>query len=45
MPADGMILRDADFRVVDVNPAYERMSGYSREKCSARTASSPTRPS
>jgi PAS domain S-box-containing protein len=30
--ADGMILRDADFRVVDVNPAYERMSGYSREE-------------
>ena len=27
-----MILRDADFRVVDVNPAYERMSGYSREE-------------
>jgi PAS domain S-box-containing protein len=27
---DGMILRDADFCVVDVNPAYERLSGYSR---------------
>ncbi len=29
--ADGMILRDAEFRVVDVNPAYVRLSGYSRE--------------
>jgi PAS domain S-box-containing protein len=28
--ADSLVLRDADFRVVDVNPAYERMSGRSR---------------
>ena len=30
--ADSMVLRDADFRVVDVNPAYERMSGRRREE-------------
>jgi PAS domain S-box-containing protein len=30
--ADAMVLRDADFRVVDVNPAFVRMSGYSREE-------------
>jgi len=29
--ADSMVLRDADFRVVDVNPAYEAMSGRKRE--------------
>ena len=29
--ADSMVLRDADFRVVDVNPAYEAMSGRRRE--------------
>jgi PAS domain S-box-containing protein len=28
--ADSMVLRDADFRIVDVNPAYEAMSGQSR---------------
>ncbi len=28
--ADSMVLRDADFRVVDVNPAYSTMSGYTR---------------
>jgi PAS domain S-box-containing protein len=28
--ADALVLRDADFRIVDVNPAYEAMSGYSR---------------
>ena len=27
-----MILRDAEFRIVDVNPAYEQASGYSREE-------------
>ena len=26
------MLRDADFRIVDVNPAYEAMSGYTREE-------------
>jgi PAS domain S-box-containing protein len=31
--ADSMILRDADFRVVDVNPAFERLTGYAREEC------------
>src|SRR5688572_5035401 len=30
--ADALVLRDADFRIVDVNPAYEQMSGYSREE-------------
>ena len=28
--ADALVLRDADFRIVDVNPAYETMSGYTR---------------
>lgn len=28
--ADAMVLRDAEFRVVDVNPSYSTMSGYSR---------------
>jgi PAS domain S-box-containing protein len=27
---DSMVLRDAEFRIVDVNPAYEAMSGRSR---------------
>jgi PAS domain S-box-containing protein len=26
---DALVLRDADFKIVDVNAAYERMSGYS----------------
>jgi PAS domain S-box-containing protein len=30
--ADGMVLRDADFRVVDVNQAYVAMSGNAREE-------------
>jgi PAS domain S-box-containing protein len=29
--ADALVLRDADFRIVDVNPAYEAMSGHARE--------------
>ena len=29
---DGLVLRDAGFRIVDVNPAYETMSGYSRDE-------------
>jgi len=28
--ADALVLRDAAFRIVDVNPAYEQLSGYSR---------------
>jgi PAS domain S-box-containing protein len=28
--ADALVLRDADFRIVDVNPAYEAMSGFAR---------------
>ncbi len=27
---DALVLRDEAFRIVDVNPSYERMSGYSR---------------
>jgi PAS domain S-box-containing protein len=34
--ADGMVLRDADFRIVDVNPAFVAMSGYSREEMLGR---------
>ena len=30
--ADALVLRDADFRIVDVNPAYERISGYARDE-------------
>jgi PAS domain S-box-containing protein len=30
--ADALVLRDADFRIVDVNPAYEAMSGYARDE-------------
>jgi PAS domain S-box-containing protein len=30
--ADALVLRDAGFRIVDVNPAYEAMSGYSRDE-------------
>ena len=30
--ADALVLRNADFRIVDVNPAYEAMSGYAREE-------------
>jgi PAS domain S-box-containing protein len=29
---DSMVLRDAEFRIVDVNPAYVRASGYTREE-------------
>jgi len=28
--ADALVLRDAEFRIVDVNPAYEAMSGFAR---------------
>jgi PAS domain S-box-containing protein len=34
--ADSLVLRDADFRVVDVNPAYEAMSGRCREEALGR---------
>jgi PAS domain S-box-containing protein len=30
--ADGLVLRDQDYRAVDVNPAYLAMSGYTREE-------------
>ena len=29
--ADALVLRDAEFRIVDVNATYEAMSGYSRD--------------
>jgi PAS domain S-box-containing protein len=35
--ADGLVLRDADFRIVDVNLAYERMSGNSRAEVIGQT--------
>ncbi|HSQ81560.1 MAG TPA: PAS domain S-box protein [Casimicrobiaceae bacterium] len=28
---DALVLRDEGFRIVDVNPSYEKMSGYSRD--------------
>jgi PAS domain S-box-containing protein len=34
--ADSLVLRDADFRIVDVNPAYEAMSGRTREEATGR---------
>ena len=30
--ADALVLRDAEFRVVDVNATYERMSGWTRDE-------------
>jgi PAS domain S-box-containing protein len=30
--ADALVLRDADFRIVEVNPAYLAMSGYTRDE-------------
>jgi PAS domain S-box-containing protein len=30
--ADALVLRDADFRIVDVNATYERLSGYGRDE-------------
>ncbi len=42
--ADSVVLRDAEFRIVDVNPAYEAMSGRSRAEAIGRqelTMSSP----
>jgi PAS domain S-box-containing protein len=35
--ADSLVLRDADFRVVDVNPAYEKISGRPREEALGRS--------
>jgi PAS domain S-box-containing protein len=35
--ADALVLRDADFRIVDVNPAYLAMSGYSRDEAIGTT--------
>jgi len=35
--ADALILRDADARIIDVNPAFVEMSGYSREEVLGKT--------
>jgi PAS domain S-box-containing protein len=35
--ADSLVLRDAEFRVVDVNPAYEAMSGRQRDEALGRS--------
>jgi PAS domain S-box-containing protein len=44
--ADALVLRDADYRAVEVNPAYTTMSGYTREEVMASdqvlTQSDPT---
>jgi PAS domain S-box-containing protein len=34
--ADSLVLRDAEFRIVDVNPSYEAMSGRSRAEALGR---------
>ncbi|HYD55286.1 MAG TPA: PAS domain S-box protein [Burkholderiales bacterium] len=41
---DALVLRDAQFRIVDVNAAYERLSGYSREEVlgEARVIANPS---
>jgi PAS domain S-box-containing protein len=36
--ADALVLRDAEFRIVDVNPAYEAMSGKPRAEVIGQTA-------
>ena len=36
--ADALVLRDANYRAVGVNPAYLSMSGYTREEVMAATA-------
>jgi PAS domain S-box-containing protein len=36
--ADSLVLRDAEFRVVDVNPAYEAMSGRKRAEVLGRNS-------
>ena len=38
--ADGLLLRDRDFRIVDVNPAYLAMKGFTREELLGRRAAS-----
>src|SRR5262245_17283946 len=35
--ADALILRDADARIIDVNPAFVEMSGYSRDEVLGQT--------
>lgn len=35
--ADGLVVRDAHYRAVDVNPAYLRMSGFTREEVLSAT--------
>src|SRR4026207_1494302 len=33
---NSMMIRDADFRIVDINPAWEEMSGYTRAEAVGR---------
>ena len=35
--ADGLVVRDAGYRAVDVNPAYLEMSGYTRDEVLSAT--------
>src|SRR4051812_12005377 len=42
--ADALVLRDAEFRIVDVNPAYVSMSGYTREEVLGRNHLVAARP-
>jgi len=42
--ADSMVLRDAEFRIVDVNPAYEAMSGHTRAEAIGRQEITMTSP-
>ena len=39
--ADALVLRDADFRIVDVNATYETMSGYRRDEVLGMTRAKP----
>jgi PAS domain S-box-containing protein len=36
--ADALVLRDAEFRIMDINPAYEAMSGKTRAEVVGQTA-------
>ena len=42
--ADALVLRAADFHIVDVNATYERMSGWTRDEVLGLDGSSPIRP-
>ncbi|HEU0200907.1 MAG TPA: PAS domain S-box protein, partial [Burkholderiaceae bacterium] len=42
--ADGLFLRDAEFRIVDINPAYLAMKGFTREELVGSTKVLSQRP-